>query len=111
MVHFPVFRETDRVLNLTGEDGKGHQYHDGKEGTNPSNKGVFPYLEVSTEPSLRCTLITLCLLSPIPLASEPKGDILSITGGYRINFQTGEKRGTIDVNLEKTFPVIESADL
>ncbi len=73
----------------------------------PADKGIFPYIETSTDLVKTCTLITICLLNPIPVTEDPKVDVLKTDGGYRIHFKTHKNQGTIEVKLEKEYPTVD----
>ncbi|MEK6570018.1 MAG: hypothetical protein AABZ61_01505, partial [Bacteroidota bacterium] len=73
----------------------------------PADKGIFPYIETSTDLVKTCTLITICLLNPIPVTEDPKVDVLKTDGGYRIHFKTHKNQGTIGVKLEKEYPTVD----
>jgi hypothetical protein len=79
----------------------------------PEDKGIFPYVEVSTDASKKCTLVTVCALSPFPISQKsqveklPTVDILRTPNEYRIHFKTEKQAGTILVSMGKQHPSVQ----
>lgn len=73
----------------------------------PAEKGIFPYIEVSSVQSKKCTLITTCLLTPVPAVDKHNVHLAKTDSGFKINFKTGKNSGVITVSLDKEYPTIE----
>jgi hypothetical protein len=72
----------------------------------PEDKGIFPYVEISTEPAKSCTICTVCAVNPITRVEEPKIEILKQKDGFTVHYKTLKDQGTVKVKTGKKFPVI-----
>jgi len=73
----------------------------------PVDKGVFPYVQVSTEATKACSLVTVCLLCPMPEAKEARADLSATEGSYTIHFKTAENEGKLQLNVGGDLPKVQ----
>jgi hypothetical protein len=73
----------------------------------PIDKGVFPYIEVSSESSKNCIIVTTCVMIPESQKEEPQISIVSKENEYKINVRTGEKEVNLLVSINTDYPIVK----
>jgi hypothetical protein len=102
---FEIHRPTAKLIAKTGGSA-GLQVTQGVLDV-PVDKGVFPYVQVSTEPSKTCALVTVCLLCPMPEAKEARADLSATKEGYTIHFLTAQNEGKLHLRLGGDVPTVQ----
>ncbi len=73
----------------------------------PREKGIFPFFEVCTDQRRKCSLLTVCTLSPFPSRQEPQVQIATSVDEYQIHFTAATHGGTIRLALRETYPLVQ----
>lgn len=73
----------------------------------PKEKGIFPFIEVSTERTKKTNLITVCTLSPSPSEQKTQVQIAASVDRYEIRFTAGAHSGTIRLAMREPYPVVQ----
>jgi hypothetical protein len=122
---FQAFNADGKAELVIGTDGKSFEIHrpaaklmaktGGSAGLQikqgvldvPVDKGIFPYVQVSAEPSTTCTLVTVCLLSPMPEVKEARVDLSATEEGYTIDFKTAQNEGKLHLHIGGNLPAAQ----
>lgn len=121
---FQAFNADGKAKIVVGTDGKSFEIHrptaklmakmgcsTGLQVTQgvldvPVDKGIFPYIQISADPSRICTLVTVCLLSPMPEAKEARVDLSATEEGYTIDFKTAQNEGKLHLHIGGNLPAV-----
>jgi hypothetical protein len=102
---FEIHRPTAKLMAKTGSTA-GLQVAQGVLDV-PVDKGIFPYVQVSAEASKACSLVTVCLLIPVPESKETLADLSATERGYTIQFKTAQNEGKLHLRLGGDVPTVQ----
>jgi len=73
----------------------------------PEEKGIFPYIQVATQPIKRGTVVVACHLRPAGEAGVPELEVLLNGNVCNARFKTSKTEGTVEIRLEQGFPTVK----
>ncbi len=122
---FQAFNVDGKAKLVVGTDGKSFEIHRptaklvAKTGCStglqvtqgvlevPVDKGIFPYIQISADPSRTCALVTVCLLSPMQEVKEARVDLSATEEGYTIDFRTAQNEGKLYLHIGGDLPTVQ----
>ncbi len=73
----------------------------------PEDKGIFPYIEVATQPSKTATLVVACHVRPVGEVAAPRLDVRLKGAVCNVIFKTSKNDGALVIRLERDFPRVK----
>ncbi|MGA9364938.1 MAG: heparinase II/III family protein [Bacteroidota bacterium] len=102
---FEIHRPTAKLVAKTG-CSTGLQVTQGVLEV-PVDKGIFPYIQISADPSRTCAFVTVCLLSPMQEVKEARVDLSATEEGYTIDFRTAQNEGKLYLHIGGDLPTVQ----
>jgi hypothetical protein len=73
----------------------------------PEDKGVFPFIEISTEAALKCRILTVCSVAPLIRNAKQVIKVSQVKDSYKINYETEKIKGILGIIFGEKYPVIK----